>query len=159
MKPFDKKHENESIEFPDQKIIPIPMEKEVKKSFIEYSMSVIGVTSLLDDVFIESVGIFLTTVSTASHCTSCAFGVPVFYVTSCHSTRSNQETSQDVPSWNSLSVPRYKQEQERAHIILSCCASSLVNTRGRRRKQELLLFVLFEIFAITGKEAVSLSFI
>ena len=49
MKPFDKKHENESIEFPDQKIIPIPMEKEVKKSFIEYSMSVI-ISRALPDV-------------------------------------------------------------------------------------------------------------
>ena len=49
MKPFDKKHENESIEFPNQKIIPIPMEKEVKKSFIEYSMSVI-ISRALPDV-------------------------------------------------------------------------------------------------------------
>ncbi len=49
MKAFDKKHENESIEFPDQKIIPITMEKEVKKSFIEYSMSVI-ISRALPDV-------------------------------------------------------------------------------------------------------------
>ena len=49
MKAFDKKHELESIEFPDQKIIPIPMEKEVKKSFIEYSMSVI-ISRALPDV-------------------------------------------------------------------------------------------------------------
>ena len=49
MKPFDKKRENESIEFPDQKIIPITMEKEVKKSFIEYSMSVI-ISRALPDV-------------------------------------------------------------------------------------------------------------
>ena len=49
MKAFDKKHDNESIEFPDQKIIPIPMEREVKKSFIEYSMSVI-ISRALPDV-------------------------------------------------------------------------------------------------------------
>ena len=49
MKPFDKKRELENIEFPDQKIIPIPMEKEVKKSFIEYSMSVI-ISRALPDV-------------------------------------------------------------------------------------------------------------
>ncbi len=49
MKAFDKKHELENIEFPDQKIIPIPMEKEVKKSFIEYSMSVI-ISRALPDV-------------------------------------------------------------------------------------------------------------
>ena len=39
----DKKNDlkDESLEFADQKIIPVNMEKEVKKSFIEYSMSVI----------------------------------------------------------------------------------------------------------------------
>ena len=34
--------ENENIEFRDQKIVDVEMEKEVKKSFIEYSMSVIA---------------------------------------------------------------------------------------------------------------------
>ena len=43
------KKELESIEFPEQKIVPISMEKEVKKSFIEYSMSVI-ISRALPDV-------------------------------------------------------------------------------------------------------------
>ena len=46
---MSKKHENENIEFPDQKIVPVMMEKEVKKSFIEYSMSVI-ISRALPDV-------------------------------------------------------------------------------------------------------------
>ncbi|MBR5253020.1 MAG: DNA gyrase subunit A, partial [Clostridia bacterium] len=37
-----------NIEFPDQKIVPINMEKEVQKSFIEYSMSVIVSRALPD---------------------------------------------------------------------------------------------------------------
>ncbi len=37
-----------NIEFPDQKIVPIGMEKEVRKSFIEYSMSVIVSRALPD---------------------------------------------------------------------------------------------------------------
>ena len=41
--------DNERIEFPEQKIVDIPMEKEVKKSFIEYSMSVI-ISRALPDV-------------------------------------------------------------------------------------------------------------
>ena len=40
--------ENENIEFKDQKIIDVDMEKEVKKSFIEYSMSVIAARALPD---------------------------------------------------------------------------------------------------------------
>ncbi len=40
---------SENIEFPDQKILPVFMEKEVKKSFIEYSMSVI-ISRALPDV-------------------------------------------------------------------------------------------------------------
>ncbi len=40
--------ENENIEFRDQKIIDVEMEKEVKKSFIEYSMSVIAARALPD---------------------------------------------------------------------------------------------------------------
>jgi len=43
-----KKREDINIEFPDQKILPINMEKEVKKSFIEYSMSVIVSRALPD---------------------------------------------------------------------------------------------------------------
>ena len=43
------KKELESFEFPEQKIVPISMEKEVKKSFIEYSMSVI-ISRALPDV-------------------------------------------------------------------------------------------------------------
>ena len=43
-----KKRELESIEFPDQKIVDIEMDKEVKKSFIEYSMSVIMSRALPD---------------------------------------------------------------------------------------------------------------
>jgi len=35
-------------------------------------------------------------------------------------------------------LPLYKKEQERSHIRFSCCVSNLVNTSGRRRKQELL---------------------
>ena len=41
--------ENRNIEFADQKIVPINMEKEVRKSFLEYSMSVI-VSRALPDV-------------------------------------------------------------------------------------------------------------
>ncbi len=40
--------ENENIEFRDQKIVDVEMEKEVKKSFIEYSMSVIAARALPD---------------------------------------------------------------------------------------------------------------
>ncbi len=42
------KLENENIEFRDQKIIDVDMEKEVKRSFIEYSMSVIAARALPD---------------------------------------------------------------------------------------------------------------
>ena len=40
--------ENENIEFLDQKIVDVEMEKEVKRSFIEYSMSVIAARALPD---------------------------------------------------------------------------------------------------------------
>ena len=40
--------ENENLEFKDQKIIEVDMEKEVKQSFIEYSMSVIAARALPD---------------------------------------------------------------------------------------------------------------
>ncbi len=40
--------ENQNIEFKDQKIVEVEMEKEVKKSFIEYSMSVIASRALPD---------------------------------------------------------------------------------------------------------------
>ena len=40
--------ENQNIEFRDQKIIDVEMDKEVKKSFIEYSMSVIASRALPD---------------------------------------------------------------------------------------------------------------
>ena len=40
--------ENENIEFRDQKIVEVDMEKEVKRSFIEYSMSVIAARALPD---------------------------------------------------------------------------------------------------------------
>ncbi len=43
-----KKQQDYNIEYPDQKIVPINMEKEVKKSFIEYSMSVIVSRALPD---------------------------------------------------------------------------------------------------------------
>ena len=39
---------NESIEFPEQKIVPINMEKQVRQGFIEYSMSVITSRALPD---------------------------------------------------------------------------------------------------------------
>ena len=42
------KKQLESIEFPDQKIVNIEMDREVKKSFIEYSMSVITARALPD---------------------------------------------------------------------------------------------------------------
>ncbi len=45
----NRRKQPENIEFPDQKILPIFMEKEVKKSFIEYSMSVI-ISRALPDV-------------------------------------------------------------------------------------------------------------
>ena len=41
--------ENYNIEFPDQKIVPVSMDKEVRKSFLEYSMSVI-ISRALPDV-------------------------------------------------------------------------------------------------------------
>ena len=44
-----KELKNEDLTFADQKIVPVNMEKEVKKSFIEYSMSVI-VSRALPDV-------------------------------------------------------------------------------------------------------------
>ncbi len=40
--------EKENIEFKDQKIVDVEMEKEVKRSFIEYSMSVIAARALPD---------------------------------------------------------------------------------------------------------------
>ena len=40
--------ENENIEYKEQKIIDVEMEKEVKRSFIEYSMSVIAARALPD---------------------------------------------------------------------------------------------------------------
>ena len=43
-----KKEELQNIEFPDQKIVDIEMDKEVRKSFIEYSMSVIMARALPD---------------------------------------------------------------------------------------------------------------
>ncbi len=43
-----KKQNDQNIEFPEQKILPIGMEKEVRKSFIEYSMSVIVARALPD---------------------------------------------------------------------------------------------------------------
>ncbi len=43
------KHQNDNIEFPDQVIVPINMEKRVRKAFLEYSMSVI-VSRALPDV-------------------------------------------------------------------------------------------------------------
>ena len=43
------KHLTGSIEFPDQEIVPINMEKRVRKAFLEYSMSVI-VSRALPDV-------------------------------------------------------------------------------------------------------------
>ena len=42
-------HKNDNIEFPDQVIVPINMEKRVQKAFLEYSMSVI-VSRALPDV-------------------------------------------------------------------------------------------------------------
>ena len=42
------KHDNERIEFPEQKIIDVEMKKEVERSFIEYSMSVIAARALPD---------------------------------------------------------------------------------------------------------------
>ena len=42
------KKQLENIEFPDQKIVNIEMDREVKKSFIEYSMSVITARALPD---------------------------------------------------------------------------------------------------------------
>ena len=45
----EKKRLNDNIEFPDQAIVPINMEKRVRKAFLEYSMSVI-VSRALPDV-------------------------------------------------------------------------------------------------------------
>ena len=44
----NKNHDNERIEFPEQKIIDVEMKKEVERSFIEYSMSVIASRALPD---------------------------------------------------------------------------------------------------------------
>ncbi len=43
-----KNHESDRIEFPEQKIIDVDMKKEVERSFIEYSMSVIASRALPD---------------------------------------------------------------------------------------------------------------
>lgn len=43
-----KNHDSERIEFPEQKIIDVDMKKEVERSFIEYSMSVIASRALPD---------------------------------------------------------------------------------------------------------------
>ena len=43
-----KNHDNGRIEFPEQKIIDVDMKKEVERSFIEYSMSVIASRALPD---------------------------------------------------------------------------------------------------------------
>ncbi len=43
-----KQNDTTNIVFPDQKIVPVNMEKEVRKSFIEYSMSVIVARALPD---------------------------------------------------------------------------------------------------------------
>ena len=43
-----KHNDNERIEFPEQKIIDVEMKKEVERSFIEYSMSVIAARALPD---------------------------------------------------------------------------------------------------------------
>ena len=43
-----KHNENERIEFPEQKIVDVEMKKEVERSFIEYSMSVIAARALPD---------------------------------------------------------------------------------------------------------------
>ena len=43
-----KNHDNDKIEFPDQKIIDVDMQREVERSFIEYSMSVIAARALPD---------------------------------------------------------------------------------------------------------------
>ncbi|MBR4933714.1 MAG: DNA gyrase subunit A, partial [Clostridia bacterium] len=45
----EKKRINDNIEFPDQAIVPVNMEKRVRKAFLEYSMSVI-VSRALPDV-------------------------------------------------------------------------------------------------------------
>ncbi len=39
---------SESIEFPEQKIVPVDIEKQVRQGFIEYSMSVITSRALPD---------------------------------------------------------------------------------------------------------------
>lgn len=43
-----KNQDNERIEFPEQKIVDVEMKKEVERSFIEYSMSVIAARALPD---------------------------------------------------------------------------------------------------------------
>ena len=43
-----KNHDSDRIEFPEQKIIDVDMKKEVERSFIEYSMSVIASRALPD---------------------------------------------------------------------------------------------------------------
>ena len=43
-----KNHDSDRIEFPEQKIIDVEMKKEVERSFIEYSMSVIAARALPD---------------------------------------------------------------------------------------------------------------
>lgn len=43
-----KNHDSDKIEFPEQKIIDVDMKKEVERSFIEYSMSVIASRALPD---------------------------------------------------------------------------------------------------------------
>ena len=43
-----KNHDNDRIEFPEQKIVDVEMKREVERSFIEYSMSVIAARALPD---------------------------------------------------------------------------------------------------------------
>ena len=47
-KELEQERENESLLFENQKIVDVNMEQEVKKSFIEYSMSVIMSRALPD---------------------------------------------------------------------------------------------------------------
>ena len=42
------KHDSDRVEFPEQKIVDVEMKKEVERSFIEYSMSVIAARALPD---------------------------------------------------------------------------------------------------------------
>ena len=63
-------------------------------------------------------------------------GALCVYVTSCRSTRSNQETSQRLPPLETAPLPLCKERLGEKHKGFSCIARRKANTSGRRGKQK-----------------------